>query len=105
MAIYNVVVLCAVTAPVTLIIGHQENAIFAFVAVAVCLCCFLSLGLLFLPKVCAVINRPNEGAEASTLTDTAGSKEEEERHARLLGENELLKSQIAEVRMSGSRPK
>ncbi len=97
MAIYNVVVLCAVTAPVTLIIGHQENAIFAFVAVAVCLCCFLSLGLLFLPKVFAVINRPDEGVESSTFSDSAGSKEEEERHARLLVENEQLKIHIAEV--------
>ncbi|VEL13634.1 unnamed protein product [Protopolystoma xenopodis] len=35
MAVYNVVVLSVVTAPVSLILGDQQDAHFAFVAVAV----------------------------------------------------------------------
>ncbi|MCL4142934.1 UNVERIFIED_CONTAM: hypothetical protein GTU68_039480, partial [Idotea baltica] len=42
MSIYNVVVLCLITAPVTLVISAQPNAAFTFVALAIIFCCFLS---------------------------------------------------------------
>ena len=51
MSIYNVVVLCLITAPVTLVIASQQDAVFAFVALAVIFCCFLSMALIFVPKV------------------------------------------------------
>ncbi|XP_074654114.1 gamma-aminobutyric acid type B receptor subunit 1-like [Tubulanus polymorphus] len=96
MSIYNVVVLSIITAPVTIIIKDQQDASFAFVALAIILCCFLSMGLVFVPKIMDVIRHPNEGMECATLTDSLASREEEERHQRLLAENEELKKQIAQ---------
>lgn len=51
MSIYNVVVLCLITAPVTLVIASQQDASFAFVSLAIVFCCFLSMALIFVPKV------------------------------------------------------
>jgi 7 transmembrane sweet-taste receptor of 3 GCPR len=51
MSIYNVAVLCMITAPVTLVIADQPNASFAFVSLANVFCCFLSMALVFVPKV------------------------------------------------------
>lgn len=51
MSIYNVVVLCLITAPVTLVIASQQDAAFAFVSLAIVFCCFLSMALIFIPKV------------------------------------------------------
>lgn len=51
MSIYNVVVLCLVTAPVAMVIASQQDASFAFVSLAVIFCCFLSMLLIFVPKV------------------------------------------------------
>ncbi|KAL5012697.1 hypothetical protein ScPMuIL_011248 [Solemya velum] len=98
MSIYNVVVLCVITAPITLIISNQQDAAFAFVALAIILCSFLSMGLIFGPKIMEVIQNPKRnGLEIRTLTESMASKEEEERHQRLLSENEQLKKNIAEM--------
>ncbi|CAG5115625.1 unnamed protein product, partial [Candidula unifasciata] len=98
MSIYNVVVLCVITAPISLIIGNQEDATFAFVSLAIILCSFLSMGLIFVPKVKEVIqNPPRDGSEVKSLTDSLVSREEEERHQKMLAENEQLKKQIAEM--------
>ncbi|KJH41375.1 7 transmembrane receptor [Dictyocaulus viviparus] len=52
LAIYNVAILSLVTGPVTtLLIRGQPNANFAFVAVTVLLCTYISLGLVFVPKL------------------------------------------------------
>ena len=51
MSIYNVAILCIITAPVTLVIADQQNATFAFVALANAFCCYLSMALVFVPKV------------------------------------------------------
>ena len=51
MSIYNVAILCIITAPVTMVIADQENATFAFVALANVFCCYLSMALVFVPKV------------------------------------------------------
>jgi hypothetical protein len=40
-----------ITAPISLIIGNQQDATFAFVSLAIVLCSFLSMGLIFVPKV------------------------------------------------------
>ena len=40
-----------ITAPITLIIKSQQDASYAFVALAIILCSFLSMGLIFGPKV------------------------------------------------------
>lgn len=51
MSIYNVVVLCVITTPVTMIIASQQDASFAFTALSIIFCCFLSMALIFVPKV------------------------------------------------------
>lgn len=52
MSIYNVVVLCLITAPVAMVIASQQDASFVFMSLAVIFCCFLSMLLIFVPKVC-----------------------------------------------------
>uniref|UniRef100_A0A061QLL2 Gamma-aminobutyric acid type B receptor subunit 2 n=1 Tax=Cupiennius salei TaxID=6928 RepID=A0A061QLL2_CUPSA len=96
MSIYNVVVLCLITAPVTLVINSQTDATFAFVALAIIVCCFLSMALIFMPKIIELIRRPRERIDARTLTDTITSREEEDRQLRLQRENEELRRQINE---------
>ncbi|KAG6447591.1 hypothetical protein O3G_MSEX005066 [Manduca sexta] len=59
MSIYNVVVLCLITAPVTLVIASQQDAAFAFVSLAIVFCCFLSMALIFVPKVSSAIEISN----------------------------------------------
>ncbi|XP_030921342.1 gamma-aminobutyric acid type B receptor subunit 1, partial [Geospiza fortis] len=51
MAIYNVAVLCLITAPVTLILSSQQDAAFAFAALAVVFSSYITLVVLFVPKV------------------------------------------------------
>ncbi|KAK3728690.1 hypothetical protein RRG08_041874 [Elysia crispata] len=98
MSIYNVVVLCVITAPISLIISNQENATFAFVSLAIVLCSFLSMGLIFVPKIKEILQHPQrDGQEVKSLTDSLVSREEEERHQKMLYENEQLKKQIAEM--------
>ncbi|KAJ8680838.1 hypothetical protein QAD02_016625 [Eretmocerus hayati] len=96
MSIYNVVVLCLVTAPVTLVIASQQDASFAFVSLAIIFCCFLSMALIFVPKVIEVIRHPKDKAESKYNPDMGISKEEEEKYQRLLVENEELQKLIAE---------
>jgi gamma-aminobutyric acid type B receptor len=55
MSIYNVVILCLITAPVTMVIASQQDASYAFVALAIVFCCFLSMALIFVPKVIAAV--------------------------------------------------
>ncbi|XP_035222083.1 gamma-aminobutyric acid type B receptor subunit 1-like isoform X2 [Stegodyphus dumicola] len=97
MSIYNVVVLCLITAPVTLVISSQTDATFAFVALAIIVCSFLSMALIFIPKILELIRRPRERIDARTLTDTITSREEEDRHLRLQRENDELRRQISEI--------
>ena len=42
-------------------------------------------------------NNPMDGSESTALTDSNATREEEERHQRLLQETDQLKQQIAEV--------
>ncbi|XP_042890500.1 gamma-aminobutyric acid type B receptor subunit 1-like isoform X1 [Penaeus japonicus] len=93
MSIYNVVVLCLITAPVTLVISSQQDAAFAFVSLAIIFCCFLSMALVFVPKIVEVM-RHVERAESTV--DGAPSKEEEERYQKLLRENEDMQRIISE---------
>ena len=51
MSIYKSVVLCLITAPVSLVISSQADASYAFVTLALVFCCFLSMALIFVPKV------------------------------------------------------
>ncbi|KAK9306347.1 hypothetical protein QLX08_003030 [Tetragonisca angustula] len=95
MSIYNVVVLCLITAPVTMVIASQQDASFAFVALAIIFCCFLSMALIFVPKVIEVIRHPKDKAESKYNPDVGMSKEDEEKYQKLLSENDELQKLIA----------
>ncbi|XP_066588340.1 gamma-aminobutyric acid type B receptor subunit 1 isoform X1 [Prorops nasuta] len=95
MSIYNVVVLCLITAPVTMVIASQQDASFAFVALAIIFCCFLSMALIFVPKVIEVIRHPKDKAESKYNPDVGMSKEDEEKYQKLLAENDELQKLIA----------
>ncbi|KAH8404377.1 hypothetical protein KR222_005799 [Zaprionus bogoriensis] len=98
MSIYNVVVLCLITAPVGMVIASQQDASFAFVALAVIFCCFLSMLLIFVPKVIEVIRHPKDKAESKYNPDSAISKEDEERYQKLVTENEELQRLITQAK-------
>ncbi|XP_068081779.1 gamma-aminobutyric acid type B receptor subunit 1 [Anabrus simplex] len=95
MSIYNVVVLCMITAPVTMVIASQQDASFAFVALAIIFCCFLSMALIFVPKVIEVIRHPRDKAESKYNPDVGMTKEDEEKYQKLVAENEELQKLIA----------
>ncbi|XP_041973799.1 gamma-aminobutyric acid type B receptor subunit 1 [Aricia agestis] len=94
MSIYNVVVLCLITAPVTLVIASQQDAAFAFVSLAIVFCCFLSMALIFVPKVIEVIRHPTERVEPRG-SGSGSAPADEERYRELVQENEDLQKLIA----------
>uniref|UniRef100_UPI00358FBB37 gamma-aminobutyric acid type B receptor subunit 1 isoform X2 n=1 Tax=Myxine glutinosa TaxID=7769 RepID=UPI00358FBB37 len=63
MAIYNVAVLCMITAPVTLILSKQHDASFAFAALAIVCSSYITLVVLFVPKMRRLIMRGEWQAE------------------------------------------
>lgn len=93
MSVYNVVILCLITAPVSLVMSNQVNSHFAFVSLAIIFCCFLSMALIFVPKIVELVRRrPHSfGGMNGVFQETMTSKEEEERLTRLTQENEDLK--------------
>uniref|UniRef100_A0A0K0EAR5 G_PROTEIN_RECEP_F3_4 domain-containing protein n=1 Tax=Strongyloides stercoralis TaxID=6248 RepID=A0A0K0EAR5_STRER len=94
MAIYNVAILSLVTGPVVcLLIRTQPNANFAFISVTVLLCTFISLGLVFIPKIQYVSRIPVEHDEHDFLT-IKGSFPEQKFFESILKENMDLKRQI-----------
>ncbi|XP_065346154.1 gamma-aminobutyric acid type B receptor subunit 1 isoform X2 [Cloeon dipterum] len=95
MAIYNVVVLCLITAPVIMVIASQQDASFAFEALAIIFCCFLSMALVFVPKIAEIIQHPRDKVEAKYNTDAGVSKEDEDRYHSLLAENDELQKLIS----------
>ncbi|XP_020282337.1 gamma-aminobutyric acid type B receptor subunit 1 isoform X5 [Pseudomyrmex gracilis] len=95
MSIYNIVVLCLITVPVVTVISSQQDASYAFSALATIFCCFLSMALIFVPKVIEVIRHPRDKSESRYNPDGAVSKEEEEKYQKLLNENDELQKLIA----------
>src|SRR6218665_2991854 len=99
MAIYNIVILCLITGPVALVIDNQVNSHFAFIGITIIFVCFLSMALIFVPKLVEIFRHrqtSNAAGLNGTFHDTMSTKEEEERFLRLTQENEELKSKIAE---------
>lgn len=96
----------------TLIIERNQDADFAFASIAIILCCFVSFGLIFLPKILCIIrgrdqplstngnkNRSTTNSNATQLGSNPNqqlSSEDEEKHRKLVAENEQLKMLIAE---------
>ena len=93
MSVYNVVILCTITGPVSLVISNQVNAHFAFIAFTIFFCCFMSMALVFIPKLTEICRR--RGAHAmttnGTFNETMTTKEEQEKLERLIQENDDLK--------------
>lgn len=95
-----------------MIIERNQDADFAFASIAIILCCFVSFGLIFLPKILCIIrgrDQPlssagNKGNSTSNSVTGHGtnsnaqqlSSEDEDKHRKLVAENEQLKSLIAE---------
>jgi len=96
MAIYNVAVLCLITTPVTMVISSQQDASFAFVALAIIFSSMITMGLVFVPKVTEVIREGNERSDRSSAPDGGTTKEEEERYNKLIQENEQLQKILQE---------
>ncbi|XP_031953839.1 gamma-aminobutyric acid type B receptor subunit 1-like, partial [Corvus moneduloides] len=71
MAIYNVAVLCLITAPVTLILSSQQDAAFAFASLAVVFSSYITLVVLFVPKV-SPAGIPGENREFSGVSGNFG---------------------------------
>ncbi|XP_040570916.2 LOW QUALITY PROTEIN: gamma-aminobutyric acid type B receptor subunit 1-like [Lepeophtheirus salmonis] len=94
MSIYNVVVLCMITAPVTLVIGDQQNASFAFVSLANVFCCFLSMALIFVPKIHFIHQHAHDPREKED--DEKNTAEQELKYKNILKENEDLQKKIAD---------
>ncbi|KAK0397020.1 hypothetical protein QR680_001946 [Steinernema hermaphroditum] len=98
-AIYNVAILSLVTGPiVTLLIRSQADANFAFVSFTVLLCTYMSLGLVFVPKMLHVYRVPyvkddNAAAVGQHLLTTL-TPSEQKRYDQLMVENTDLKRQI-----------
>lgn len=74
-------------------------------ALAIIFCCFLSMALIFVPKVIEVIRHPRDKAESKYNPDMGMSKEDEERYQKLVNENDELQRLIAQVRQNGRRYK
>ncbi|VDL67085.1 unnamed protein product [Nippostrongylus brasiliensis] len=104
LAIYNVAILSLVTGPVTtLLIRSQANSNFAFVAATVLLCTYISLGLVFVPKlrfICRVPPSADEAHPNGNAVMRGLSKSDQKRYEHLRIENEMLQKQIDEVRRS-----
>jgi gamma-aminobutyric acid type B receptor len=98
MSVYNVVILCAITGPVSLVISNQVNAHFAFIAFTIFFCCFMSMALVFIPKISEICRRRGAHAMSANgvVTETMTTKEEEEKLERLIQENDDLRVRIAD---------
>ncbi|XP_061474950.1 gamma-aminobutyric acid type B receptor subunit 1 isoform X2 [Rhineura floridana] len=98
MAIYNVAVLCLITAPVTMILSSQQDAAFAFASLAIVFSSYITLVVLFVPKMRRLITRGEWQSEQQDTMKTGSStnNNEEEKSRMLEKENRELERIIAE---------
>ncbi|XP_071821055.1 gamma-aminobutyric acid type B receptor subunit 1-like isoform X2 [Apostichopus japonicus] len=94
MAIYNVAVLGIITAPVTLIIKDQANAVFGFSSLTIIFCSAITLALIFVPKILEIQQNPRGTYNKSIRGQTTPSREDEQKHSKLAAENEEIKKQL-----------
>ncbi|XP_067365993.1 gamma-aminobutyric acid type B receptor subunit 1 isoform X2 [Channa argus] len=98
MAIYNVAVLCMITAPVTLILSSQQDASFAFASLAIVFSVYITLVVLFVPKMRRLITRGEWQSDAQETMKTGSStnNNDEEKSRQLERENKELQKIIQE---------
>ncbi len=76
--------------------GDQQNAAFCFVSMANIFCCFLSMGLVFVPKVLFVRKHAHDPREKED--DERDLAEQERQYREVIKENETMQKQLTEVR-------
>uniref|UniRef100_A0A4W4GVF3 G-protein coupled receptors family 3 profile domain-containing protein n=1 Tax=Electrophorus electricus TaxID=8005 RepID=A0A4W4GVF3_ELEEL len=98
MAIYNVAVLCMITAPVTMILSSQQDASFAFASLAIIFSAYITLVVLFVPKMRRLITRGEwQSEQQDTLTTRLSvNNNDEEKSRQLERENRELQKIIQE---------
>ncbi|XP_026156220.1 gamma-aminobutyric acid type B receptor subunit 1 [Mastacembelus armatus] len=97
MAIYNVAVLCMITAPVTMILSSQQDASFAFASMAIVFSVYITLIVLFVPKIRRLIMRGEWQSDAQETMKTGSStNDDEEKSRQLERENNELQKIIQE---------
>uniref|UniRef100_A0AAX7TLG4 G-protein coupled receptors family 3 profile domain-containing protein n=1 Tax=Astatotilapia calliptera TaxID=8154 RepID=A0AAX7TLG4_ASTCA len=99
MAIYNVAVLCLITAPVTMILSSQQDASFAFASLAIVFSAYITLVVLFVPKMRRLITRGEWQSEQQDTLKTGSStnNNDEEKSRQLERENRELQKIIQET--------
>uniref|UniRef100_A0A8C2JDS6 Gamma-aminobutyric acid (GABA) B receptor, 1a n=1 Tax=Cyprinus carpio TaxID=7962 RepID=A0A8C2JDS6_CYPCA len=99
MAIYNVAVLCMITAPVTMILSSQQDASFAFASLAIIFSVYITLVVLFVPKIRRLITRGEwQSEQQDTLKTGSSNNNDEEKSRQLERENRELQKIIQEAR-------
>uniref|UniRef100_A0A3P9L938 Gamma-aminobutyric acid (GABA) B receptor, 1b n=1 Tax=Oryzias latipes TaxID=8090 RepID=A0A3P9L938_ORYLA len=98
MAIYNVAVLCLITAPVTMILSSQQDASFAFASLAIIFSVYITLVVLFIPKMRRLITRGEWQSDAQETVKSGSStnNHDEEKSRQLERENQELEKIIQE---------
>uniref|UniRef100_A0A671MYB2 Gamma-aminobutyric acid type B receptor subunit 1-like n=1 Tax=Sinocyclocheilus anshuiensis TaxID=1608454 RepID=A0A671MYB2_9TELE len=97
MAIYNVSVLCMITAPVTMILSSQQDASFAFASLAIIFSVYITLVVLFVPKIRRLITRGEwQSEQQDTLKTGSSNNNDEEKSRQLERENRELQKIIQE---------
>ncbi|VDN01029.1 unnamed protein product [Thelazia callipaeda] len=97
LAIYNVVVLSLITGPiVTFLIRSQSDANFAFISITVLLSTYITLGLIFLPKIVYIRRTPKSSEENNVIRPLYHtlSRTAQKRCQQLAHENADLKCQV-----------
>ena len=92
-----------ITAPVILVIGNQQNASYCFISLANLFCCYLSMALIFIPKITFIRQHAHDPREKED--DEKENAEQERKYRELLKINEDLQKKVAEVSITDQRPK
>lgn len=95
-------ILCLITGPVSLVIVDHVDAHFAFITVTIIFCCFISMALIFIPKISELVRKRGshftfgDSCMNGTFHETMTIAEQEERVKKLSKENDELQAKIAE---------
>uniref|UniRef100_A0A6Q2YWP1 G-protein coupled receptors family 3 profile domain-containing protein n=1 Tax=Esox lucius TaxID=8010 RepID=A0A6Q2YWP1_ESOLU len=95
---HHLSVLCMITAPVTMILSSQQDASFAFAALAIVFSVYITLVVLFVPKMRRLITRGEWQSEQQDTLKTGSStnNNDEEKSRQLERENRELQKIIQE---------
>ncbi|KAI3412086.1 hypothetical protein GPALN_002129 [Globodera pallida] len=101
LAVCNVGMLCLLTGPIiAFFLRNQPNPFFGFVSVTVLTCIFVSLGLVFVPKLLFIYHWPQPTKEEQQqsnpqqIEETTANRTEQLRYQQLMKENAEIKRQI-----------